>query len=195
MSKEYSGTMYYMKEINSNSKEYNQIYNIVFSRKKPFDPLLEIQKIYDIKWKEKPFSWSYFNEFKPNRRWFFCGVDSDDVNSILNSGMQIRRKSDTNILGNGVYLSYHPFKAIEDSIDLHLLSCMIYAPNTFVFHPNQQITENDLKLASAKYDAIEIRSGALINGRQMTHHQICVFESKRVIPRYLIVFKDPRATK
>lgn len=152
-----------------------------------------IAELYDVKWRTKPFPFSYFKEFKPNRRFFFHGTSSQVIQKILDEGFKVTsvQAKHGRMLGNGVYLAYHTNKGKSYASDDYVLSVMVYAPNTLVVGPEESITEDQINKAATKYDAIEVRTGAIVkySNQQpwtMQNHEICVFDTYRVIPRFIL---------
>jgi hypothetical protein len=152
-----------------------------------------ITEMYNVRWRVKPFSCSYFKEFKPNRRFFFHGTSSEVIRKILNEGFKVTSVQSAKhgrMLGNGVYVAYHTNKGKHYAPDDYVLSVMVYAPKTLVVGPGESITEAQIKKAASQYDAIEVRTEAIVKYPNQTtimrNHEICVFDTCRVIPRFIL---------
>jgi len=177
-----NGNLYTIKEISSKDKNYKGVIDSVIRRTKSGN--ISVEKVYDVKWNKKPFKWSYFNEFKPKRRWFYHGSSDRNIQSILNTGFI---PSSAGKLGPGVYATYHPeLSCAFRRGGQHVLCCMVYAPKTYLVDKGKSISHNEvITRINKKYDAIEVRSSGSV-GVTFSSHEICVFEPTRIIPRFLI---------
>jgi len=90
------------------------------------------------------------------------------------------------MLGNGVYISYHSNKSKNYAPENYLLSTMIYAPNTLVVNPNDKLDLSLIDSLSKSVDAIEVRTNAIVGTWTMKNHEICVYDVRRVVPRFII---------
>jgi hypothetical protein len=155
-----------------------------------------VKAVYSVKWRNKPFPWSYTREFKPSRRWFYHGTSESNIQSILNAGFQA---SQGGMLGQGVYAAFHSNKSLHYSYpnsknEKYTISVMVYAPWTYCAQPGSTLGDFKLSLLRLFYQAIEVRTGAHVNARRggtgMRYHEICVRDPRRVVPRFIIEWAD-----
>jgi len=180
-----SGRMYYISEVDKRERTFYEVQKAIDRKIKPGYNKLKLQRLWRVRWREKPFPWSYNYEFKPNIRYFFHGTTVEAINNILDEGFKIKKPAHGRMLGDGIYLTYHTHKAANYAKDEYLLSCMVYAPNTIVINPGEKISNNQIAEYIKKYDAIEVRTGSFINNYQMKNHEICVYDTRRVIPKFI----------
>jgi len=190
------GLMYKVIPISKNHHYWNDIQEVVDKkinrRLRPQFGRLIITELYSVKWRKKPFSFSYYKEFKPNRRFFFHGTSKKTIIKILDEGFKVMPNfKNGRMLGDGVYVTYHTNKGKHYAPDNYVLSVMVYAPKTLVIGPGETITEAQIKAAANQYHAIEVRTGAIIDYPKkspwtMQNHEICVFDPQRVIPRFIL---------
>jgi hypothetical protein len=184
-----NGKIYTVQQLAKSHYYWNNIQAAINRRTKPGMGSFKLKELYSVKWKRKPFPWSYSKEFKPHRRWFYHGTTQQTIINILDGGFKVSpvyTAKNGRMLGDGVYATYHTNKGKMYGVDGYVVSVMVYAPNTLVFHPSQQLDKNTIDNASQKYDAIEVRTDVVINGWKMVNHEICVFDTRRVIPRFII---------
>lgn len=188
-----SGRVYKAERLSDSSPLWKEIQNVVSRRTKAGMPELQLQEVWDVKWREKPFPWSYYREFKPKRRWFYHGTYSHIIQNILDQGFIITSSASSlhgRMLKDGIYATYHTNKGKLYAFDEYIISVMIYAPHCLVVERGQSIDEYDIIKASKEYHAIEVRTGSIIQYPQRTHtmanHEICVYDSRRIIPRFIL---------
>lgn len=188
-----SGKLYKVKKLTRRHYHWNKIQDVVDKkinyRQKQKIGTVTIEELYDVRWRTKPFPWSWTIEFKPNRRFFFHGTSSNVIRKILDDGFKVvpaPNAAHGRMLGDGVYIAYHTNKAMSFAKDDYLLSVMVYAPKRLVVHPGQSIDASDIKKARKKYHIIEARTGAIVKNWKLNNHEICVFDPQRVIPRFII---------
>ncbi len=145
-----------------------------------------IKELYSLSWTKKPFSWSWTKQFKPNRRFFFHGTTKQSIQSILDRGFQIGYTKHGKMLGNGVYITYHSSKSKNYAPDDYIISTMIYAPNALVVNPSEKLDLSLINSLSKTVDAIEVRTNSIVGDWIMKNHEICVYDPKRVVPRFII---------
>ena len=183
------GEMYTVKQLFKSHYHWNEIQQAINRRTKPGMGPFNLKELYSVKWKTKPFPWSFNNYFKPNRRWFFHGTSQQTIIKILDGGFKVGpvyTAKSGRMLGDGVYATYHTNKGRMYGKDGYVLSVMVCAPKTLVFHPSQQLDKNTIATAPQKYHAIEVRTNVVVNNWPMQNHEICVFDTRRVIPRFII---------
>jgi hypothetical protein len=156
------------------------------NRKNRSGTFYKIEELYSVTWHYKPFPWSWTHEFKPNRRFFFHGTTKQSIQNILEDGFKTSYTKNGKMLGDGVYITYHSHKGRSYAPEDYVLSTMIYAPNTFVVHPQQSFDLNDISKIAKSYDAIEVRTDSVVGNWTMKNHEICVFNPQRVVPRFII---------
>lgn len=182
------GKIYTATPLNPKGKTFAEVQK-AFNRRtsQGFGKKVEIVESYDIKWKKKPFPYSYSKEFKPRRRFFYHGAPLATVKNILDSGFIIQSSARTGrMLGDGVYSTYHFDKSLQYAPEQYIISVMVYAPNTLLLNPNQQIDAGTIKSAPQKgFDAIEVRTDSIVMGHRMRLHEICVFSTMRIIPKFI----------
>jgi len=148
-----------------------------------------IDELYSVTWNKKPFPWSWTKEFRPNRRFFFHGTSKLVIQNILDEGFKISYTKNGRMLGDGVYITYHTDKGKAYATDGYIISTMIYAPNTLVVNPNQSLNLSQIPTLSKNYDAVEVRTNSIIGNWTMKNHEICIYDSRRVVPRFIIKLK------
>jgi len=183
---EKDGKIYTISSIPKKDKLFKDVYDIIKKQNKGVNSIIKLEKLYNVKWRFKPFSWSYLNEFKPNARWFFCGVKEGKIQHILDEGFSTQPTDKYHLLGNGIYLSYHIAKALKDTDNNYIISCLVYAPRVLLKHPEESISLKEIQSAQNELDAIELRSNVYLSNKKLRFHQICVFDSKRVVPRFIL---------
>jgi hypothetical protein len=183
-----NGKAYTVSQISRHDPDWQTVAQKVAERTKPSTPQIRVDEVYSLKWTAKPFPWSYYHEFRPKRRFFFHGTSRATVERILDEGFRIFPKAGGlgNLLGDGIYVSYHTNKSRAFTPDGYMLSVMVYAPNTLCLHPGQSLDDNTLAQSRATHDAIEVRTGAIVRGWTMQNHEICVLNAVRTIPRFII---------
>ena len=192
------GRMYTVKQLSKNHPHWASVQDAVHRRTKPdykrkYGPLV-LQELYEVRWRRKPFPWSYYNEFKPKRRWFFHGTTQQSIIKILDEGFKIGPVRSGRMLGDGIYATYHAHKAESYAPEDYVLSVMIYAPHTLVVHPGQSLDAATIANASKKYHAVEVRTGVKVPGWTMKNHEICVYDVRRIIPRFILKFSSHKSS-
>lgn len=183
------GQMYTIQPIARTHPYWQDIQEAVNRRTKPGHGPITLVELFDVRWRFKPFPWSYSREFKPNRRWFYHGTSIANIQSILNNGFAVcqpHAASHGRMLGDGVYATYHANKGKSYAPDNYVISVMIYAPNTYLVNPNQSLDLSQVTGLSSTYDALEVRTDSIIGSHQMINHEICVYNPLRVIPRFIL---------
>ena len=179
------GKLYQVKKLNSSHRYWKDVENAI-NRNKKSGTKYVIEELYSLSWKSKPFPWSWTKEFKPNRRFFFHGTSKQSIQNILDNGFRVGSAKNGRMLGDGVYITYHSNKGRNYAPEDYILSTMIYAPNTFVVHPHQTFNLSSISTIARNHDAIEVRTDAIVGTWTMKNHEICVFNPKRVVPRFII---------
>ena len=77
------GNLYYVERVNHKESIFEQIQDVLIRRTIPREATLRLEELYNVKWTEKPFPFSYFKEVKPNQRFFFHTTTIQGVNDIL----------------------------------------------------------------------------------------------------------------
>jgi len=178
------GKLYKVEKLNKSHPYWYDIVNII-NNKTNINISYYIEELYSISWKHKPFKWSWAQEFKPNRRFFFCGISKSNIENILDYGFQ----SNIDIFRDGIYLTYHSNKAIDDSPEGYILSNMVYVPKSYVVNPYEEFNENEIDFIKNNFHSIEFRTNSIIQNLEVKNHTICIFNSNRVIPRFIIKVK------
>jgi len=183
------GKLYKVKKLDTNHPYWKDVKNSLNRNKKSGTPYI-IEELYSISWRYKPFPWSWTREFKPNRRFFFHGTSKDNIQNILDNGFQTGYTKHGKMLGKGVYITYHSNKSRNYAPEDYILSTMIYAPKTLVVNPKEVLNLSLVDSLSKTVDAIEVRTDAVVGAWTMQNHEICVFNPKRVVPRFIIKIKN-----
>ncbi len=183
------GAIYTVRQLYSSHPDWSGVERAIRANTHAGSPR-RLLELYEVKWRAKPFPWSWLNEFKPNRRFFFHGTSVANIQSILDGGFRIMPAVNGKMLGNGVYFTFHTNKSCGYAPDGYVISAMVYAPNTLVVHPGYRISYAEIQAACLSYDAIEVRTGAIIcyPGQAdwaMQNHEICIFDTRRVVPRFI----------
>jgi hypothetical protein len=181
-----NGRMYKVRQLARGHPVWGQIQDAIDRRTKPGSGPLTLEALYDIRWIMKPFPWSYTYDFKPNRRWFYHGTSHATIQRILEEGFHVRHAAHGRMLGDGVYVTYHTNKGKHYGPDGYVLSVMVYAPNTYLVGPGESLDRGQIPSICQTYDAIEVRTGAQIDTWTMQNHEICVYDIRRVIPRFIL---------
>jgi len=179
------GKLYKVEKINNSHPHWKGVEEALNRNKKSSIPYV-IEELYDITWNNKPFPWSWTKQFKPNRRFFFHGTSKQSIQNILDNGFQTGYTKHGKMLGDGVYITYHSNKSRNYAPEDYLLSTMIYAPRTLVVNPNEKLDLTLISSLSKTVDAIEVRTNSMVGTWTMKNHEICVFNPKRVVPRFII---------
>jgi hypothetical protein len=182
------GLMYTVGKVAQSHQLWKEVEEAVTRRINPAAGVgsLSLLELYDVRWRSKPFPWSYSNEFKPHRRWFYHGTDSYTIARILDEGFKIGTARTGRMLGDGVYATYHTNKGKSYGTDGYVISVMVYAPNSLVVHSGQFVDQSTITTTCLRYDALEVRKGAVVANYAMKNHEICVFDTRRIIPRFII---------
>ena len=180
------GKLYKVVRLNNNHPHWKEVEEALNRNKKSSTTHYIIEELYSVSWHRKPFPWSWTKQFKPNRRFFFHGTTKQSIQNILDNGFQTGYTKHGKMLGNGVYITYHSNKSRNYAPEDYLLSTMIYAPKTLVVNPNEKLDLTLIDSLSKTVDAIEVRTNAIIGTWIMKNHEICVFNPKRVVPRFII---------
>jgi len=183
------GKLYKVEKLNSTHSHWKDVEKALNRNKKYNISSYQLEELYSVTWFRKPFPWSWTKEFKPNRRFFFHGTSRQSIQSILDSGFQTSYTKHGKMLGDGVYITHHSNKGRNYAPEDYIVSTMVYAPNTFVVQPNQTLNLNQINTLSKQYDAIEVRTNAIVGNWTMKNHEICVYNPQRVIPRFIIKLK------
>lgn len=184
-----SGRIYTVKKLSLHHPLWDQVRAAIARRTRSPAGELGLIELYSVRWREKPFPWSWSREFKPQRRFFYHGTTRTAIQQILDQGFKVapaRRARHGHLLGPGVYATYHTDKGRRYGSDDYVLSVMVYAPDILVVHPGGAIDLSAIQQAPQRYDAIEVRTGAVVRGRTIQHHEICVFDPRRVVPRFIV---------
>lgn len=181
-----SGKMYTVHKLSPEHHFWPEVQTAVSRRAKPQAGPLVLEELYDVRWRTKPFPWSWSREFKPNRRFFYHGTSRQAILRILDEGFKIRPARHGRFLGDGIYASYHTNKSRAYCPEDYVLSVMVYVPNTLVVHPGQSLGEAEIRSAPQHCDAIEVRTGAVVKGRLVKNHEICIFDPQRAVPRFIL---------
>jgi hypothetical protein len=183
-----NGGLYTTSRLPRSDADWQTVAQVVAQKTKPGVSPINVDDVFSVKWTRKPFPWSYYHEFRPHRRFFFHGTSRAVIQKILNEGFRVfpRPAGSQNLLGDGIYVSYHVNKSRRFSPDGYMLSVMVYAPRTYCVHPGQSLSVAELQQIRATYDAIEARSGAIIQGYPLQNHEICIMDPLRTVPRYVI---------
>lgn len=179
------GKLYTIQKLSTSHPYWQGVSAAIKRRTKPNAGPLKLVELYEVRWRQKPFPWSWKRQFKPNRRWFYHGTTKQIIQRILDEGFKIPPPRHGRMLGQGVYLTYHTNKSIHYGPDGYVISVMVYAPNVLLVNPGQSIDQNQIQNAPLKYDAIEVRTGAIVRAWTMRNHEICVFNPLRVVPRFI----------
>jgi len=180
-----NGNLYKVEKLNISHPHWKEVEEALNRNKKSSIPYV-IEELYSVSWHKKPFPWSWTKQFKPNRRFFFHGTTKQSIQNILDNGFQTGYTKHGKMLGNGVYISYHSNKSRNYAPEDYLLSTMIYAPNTLVVNPKEKLDLTLIDSLSKRVDAIEVRTNAIVGTWTMKNHEICVYDVKRVVPRFII---------
>ena len=180
------GKLYTVKKLTDSHPYWKGVEDAINRNKKSSSSPYIIEELYSINWVKKPFPWSWTREFKPNRRFFFHGTSKHSIQNILNDGFKTSYTKNGKMLGDGVYITYHSNKGKNYAPEDYILSTMIYAPKTYVVHPKKIITRSSIDAFSKIYDAIEVRTNSIVDNWTMQNHEICVYNPKRVVPRFII---------
>ncbi len=184
-----SGKIYTVTHLSRDHRLWEGVQAAITRRAKPGVGRLVLEELYDVRWRDKPFPWSWSREFKPGRRLFYHGTSRKIIQRILDDGFRIvstARAKHGRMLGDGVYATYHTNKGQAYGTDGYVLSVMVYAPNALVVQPGQTINLAEIQKAAQSCDAIEVRTGAVVRGRRIRNHEICVFDPQRVVPRFIL---------
>lgn len=181
-----NGKRYTIKQLYSNHHYWNEVQEAVRRRAKPGTGKLHLAELYDIRWRKKPFRWSWTREFRPHRRFFYHGTQLGTIPKILDQGFKLCVPVHGRMLGPGIYATYHTNKGQTYGAGGYVVSVMVYAPKTRTVHPGQSVSSTDIQRWKSRYDAIEVRTDAVILGWKMLNHEICVFDPRRVVPKFLI---------
>ncbi len=179
------GKLYKVVKLNKSHPHWKEVEEALNRNKKSSTPYV-IEELYSVSWHKKPFPWSWTKQFKPNRRFFFHGTTRQSIQNILNVGFQTSYTKHGKMLGNGVYITYHSNKSRNYAPEDYLLSTMIYAPKTLVVNPNEKLDLTLINSLSKTVDAIEVRTNAIVGTWTMKNHEICVYDVRRVVPRFII---------
>jgi len=180
-----SGRAYTIEQLSKNHPHWKGVQDAISRRTKPGTSRLQLAELHEVRWVQKPFSWSY-RDFKKGRRWFFHGTRTASIARILNEGFKIKKARTGRMLGDGVYATYHTNKGKSYGPDGYVVSVMIYAPKTYVVGPGQSIAFKDLAKLCKTRQAIEVRTGAVVGGYTMQNHEICVYDTRHIIPRFVL---------
>jgi hypothetical protein len=187
-----NGKLYNVEKFSNIDVRWKDIEDAVHRRTKPGTPELRVEEIYDIRWKEKPFPWS-FTEFKKERRWFYHGTSIQIINKVLDEGFKVVHNSQSKhgrMLKDGIYATYHTQKGKLYAPDGYVMSVMVYAQNRLTIKKGERIDEQQIISATKAYDAIEVLTGSIISYPNRLHtmqnHEICVYDSRRIIPRFIL---------
>lgn len=180
-----SGRLYTVEEVPRNHRYWQAVSEAIKRRTKPGKGPLNLVELYEVRWRKKPFPWSWTREFKPNRRWFFHGTSRSIIQRVLDEGFRIPSPKHGRMLGSGVYLTFHANKSIKYGPEGYVVSAMVYTPRVLLVSPGQSISIKEIQEAPRKYDAIEVRTGAIVGTWTMRNHEICVFDPLRVVPRFI----------
>ncbi|NOZ91639.1 MAG: hypothetical protein GXO60_10195 [Epsilonproteobacteria bacterium] len=180
------GKLYRVTELTNTHPHWQGVQDAINRNRKSSSLPYIIEELYSVTWIKKPFPWSWTKEFKPNRRFFFHGTSRQSIQKILDEGFKTSYTRNGKMLGDGVYITYHSNKGKNYAPEDYIISTMIYAPRTYVVHPNQTINQNAINTLSKRYDAIEVRTGSIVGSWTMQNHEICVYNPKRVVPRFII---------
>jgi len=179
------GELYQVEKLNRSHYFWQDVENAINRNNKSGTKYI-IEELYSLSWKNKPFPWSWTKQFKPNRRFFFHGTTKQSIQNILDNGFTIGHAKHGRMLGNGVYITHHSNKGRNYSPEDYLLSTMVYAPKTLVVNPNEKLDLTLINSLSKTVDAIEVRTNSIVGNWTMKNHEICVFDTRRVIPRFII---------
>ena len=179
------GKLYKVKKLNRSHKYWQDVEDAINRNKKSGTKYI-IEELYSISWHSKPFPWSWTKQFKPNRRFFFHGTSKQSIQNILDNGFTVGTAKNGRMLGDGVYITYHSNKGRNYAPEDYILSTMIYAPKTLVVSPNEKLDLTLIDSLSKAVDAIEVRTNSIVGSWTMKNHEICVFNPKRVVPRFII---------
>lgn len=182
----HSGRLYRVTPLARDHPLWEAVQAAVARRARPESGRPTLVELYDLRWQRKPFPWSWSQAFKPQRRFFFHGTSTGTVRRILDQGFRVAHSRHGRLLGDGVYATYHTDKGLAYGEENYLFSVMVYAPHTYVVHPGQAVERAQLQQTARRYEAIEVRSGALVGGHRIRDHEICVFDPRRVVPRFLL---------
>jgi len=182
------GKIYKVKKLDNSHRYWKNVEDAI-NRNKKSGTKYVIGELYLISWQSKPFPSSWTKQFKPNRRFFFHGTSKQSIQNILDNGFTIGTEKNGRMLGNGVYITYHSNKSRNYSPNDYLLSTMIYAPKTLVVNPSEKLDLTLINSLSKTVDAIEVRTNSIVGNWTMKNHEICVFDARRVVPRFIIKLK------
>lgn len=184
-----NGDLYTVEKLSRNHPDWNGVTDAIHRRTKSGQASITVEEIYEVLWRRKPFPWSWTHQFRPNRRFFYHGTTITIIQRILDEGFKVgdaTTASHGRMLGNGVYATYHTHKGKMYAPDGYMLTVMVYAPNTLCIGPGQALDATTIANAPKLYDALEVRTNALVPNWAMHNHEICVFDTRRVIPKYIL---------
>ncbi|MGD9891542.1 MAG: hypothetical protein AB7R89_27375 [Dehalococcoidia bacterium] len=176
------GTLYTATRLSPSDPYWRDVVDAVQRRTKPNTGTFTVQEVYSLRWRNKPFPYSYTYEFRPNRRFFWHGSSIQNLQRILDEGF---KPGMGGMLGPGIYTTFHINKSWGYAPERFVMSVMIYAPNTVCFHSGDVVDLNSVSYLKQAHDAIEVRSGVMVGTWSMNNHEICVQESVRAIPRFI----------
>ncbi len=156
---------------------------------------ITLVELYDVRWRRKPFPWSYHKEFKAHRRWFYHGTSIANIQKILHEGFKVTpaiTSHNGRMLGDGIYSTYHTHKGKWYGVDQYVISVMVYTPKILVIQKGQTFDNSQIPTILKSYDAIEVRRGSTVvdpvqkRTCVMKNHEICVYDTRRTIPRFIL---------
>ncbi len=183
-----NGKRYTIKQLSSSHHYWSEVQKAVRRRAKSGTGNLHLAELYDVRWRKnaKPFPWSWTRQFKPERRFFYHGTQASNIPKILDEGFQLLVPTHGRMLGPGIYATYHTNKGQMYGTGGYVISVMVFAPRTHTVHAGQTISSADIQRLRNTHHAIEVRTGAVVQGWTMQNHEICVFDIRRVVPRFLV---------
>lgn len=181
-----NGTKYSVRKLNQSHPHWQNIEKIVPKKSKAGTGPYSLHELWDIRWRKKPFPWSYFGEFKPGRRFFFHGTDAITIQNIIDEGFKIVPAKHGRMLGDGIYATYHTNKVMLYGSDNYVISVMVYSPNRYCINPGQSVDGVAVQNAPNRWEALEVRTDSFVMGYKMKNHEICVYDTRRIIPRFIL---------
>jgi hypothetical protein len=181
-----NGAAYKVIQLQNSHPLWNDVQKSLSDRRKDTTKTLILEELYAVEWVHKPFKWSWKREFKPNRRFFYHGTSCTTIQKILDDGFKIiPTPVSGRMLGDGIYATYHTDKALLYAPENYIFSVMVYAPQTLLIPPQISIQAAVIQAAVNTYHAVEVRTGAIVNAYTMQKHEICVYDTRRIIPRFI----------
>jgi hypothetical protein len=188
-----NGKRYLVSKLDPSHKDWSVVERVLAKRNRAGG--FRLAELYEVKWRTKPFNWSYY-EFRKDRRFFFHGTQKSTIQTILDEGFKVVRGPRGQMLGPGIYAAYHTQKGRLYAPDAYVLSVMVYAPKTQTYGPTDTVTGAHIQALRKSHHAVEVRTGTVVStpdqrrGGTVTpwklrNHEICVFDPARVVPRYI----------